>query len=84
MVDRLAAGLLRRHVLDRPDEGAGARRAARDRRPVREVVERTGHELGQAEVQDLDQAVFRDHQVLGLEIPVNDPRVMRLGQALGR
>jgi hypothetical protein len=40
-------------------------------------------QLGQAEVQDLDVAVLGDHQVLGLEVPVDDPGGVRLGKALG-
>ena len=37
-------------------------------------------ELGQPEVEDLDEAVARDHQVLGLEVAVNDAGSVRLGR----
>ena len=40
-------------------------------------------QLGQAEVEDLDVAVLRDHQVLGLQVPVDDAGGVGLGQALG-
>ena len=40
-------------------------------------------ELGQAEVEDLGVAVARDHDVLRLEVAVDDPRGVRLGQAFG-
>ena len=40
-------------------------------------------ELGQTEVEDLDEAVFRDHQVLGLQVPVDDAGRVRLGQPIG-
>ena len=39
--------------------------------------------LGEAEVEDLDDAVPGDHQVLGLQVPVHDPARVGGGQALG-
>jgi len=46
-------------------------------------LERGGNELGEAEVEDLDEAVPGHHDVLGLEIPVDDPRGVGLGEAVG-
>jgi hypothetical protein len=40
-------------------------------------------QLRQPEVEDLDVAVLRDHEVLGLQIPVHDPGRMCLGEPLG-
>ena len=45
---------------------------------------RRAHELGQAEVEDLDEPVPGHHQVLGLQVPVHDPGGMRLRQPVGR
>ena len=39
-------------------------------------------QLGEAEVQDLDAAVVRDEEVLGLQIPVDDALVVRGGEAV--
>ena len=92
-VHRLPPGLLRRHVAggaeDRSGVGVGAlegeglgggRLAVR----VRRLLPRTrGDELGQAEVQQLDPAVPRDHHVLRLEVAVDDPRGMGLREAFG-
>ena len=44
---------------------------------------RRGYELGQAEVEDLDEPVLRDHQVLGLQIPMDDPGRVSLRQRVG-
>ena len=40
-------------------------------------------ELGQAEVEDLDEAVLRDHEVLGLQVAVHDPGAVRFREAVG-
>ena len=40
-------------------------------------------ELREAEVEDLDDAVLRDHHVLGLQVPVDDPGGVRLGEPVG-
>jgi hypothetical protein len=70
-VDRAALGLLGRHVADRAHQHAGARRGLR-RRVRRE--QRVGLvQLREAEVEDLDEVVARDHQVLGLQVAVDDP-----------
>src|SRR5262249_41077098 len=39
-------------------------------------------ELGQTEVEDLDPPVSRDEQVLGLQIAMDDPLLVRGGEAL--
>ena len=41
------------------------------------------HELGQAEIEDLHEPVSRDHEVLGLQVPVHDPGGMSPGQSVG-
>ena len=81
-VGRLALDLLRRHVAESPEHdarlrGAGRRRQARRVGPC--LVQR---QLGQAEVEDLDAAVLRDEQVLGFQIPVDDPLFVRRGEAV--
>ena len=40
-------------------------------------------ELRQAEVEDLGKPVVRDHQVFRLEVPVHDPRLVRLREPVG-
>jgi hypothetical protein len=42
-----------------------------------------GQELDEAEIEDLDEAVGRDHHVLGLEVAVDDARGVGLRQAVG-
>ena len=39
-------------------------------------------QLGQAEVEDLDVPVLRDKDVLGLDVAVDDPLLVRRGEAL--
>ncbi len=41
-----------------------------------------GHQLGKPEVQDFYQPVIGDHHVLGLQIPMNNPRLMGFRQSL--
>ncbi len=40
-------------------------------------------QLGDAEVENLDVAVAADHQILGLEVAVDDAGLVRLRQAFG-
>ena len=73
LIDRLAAGLLRGHVLRRAGDDAGLRQAGVVRRPR------------QAEVGDLDplDAVFQQ-DVGRLDVAVDQPLGVRGGQAGGR
>jgi hypothetical protein len=69
VVDRAARDLLRRHVVDRPDEAAVAGQAADG-----------GHVSGEAEVAHV--GVFRagrsgDEDVRRLDVPMNEPRGVR-------
>ena len=79
-----AGGLLGRHVAHRPEHGAGLR--ARDRRRhVRPApVGLRLDQLGEAEVQDLQVAVARQHQVLGLQVAVDDAVRVRAGEGARR
>ena len=43
---------------------------------------RPASELGEAEVEDLDAAVARDEEVLGLQVAVDDALLVRGGQAV--
>jgi hypothetical protein len=85
-VDALAEQLLGRHVVDRPQNGARLRLDA-DERLLRAVGGARGlrarDELGDAEVENLDVAVAADHQVLRLQVAVDDARLVRLRQPFG-
>ncbi len=65
-----------------PEDDAGLRaggggREARDLAPLLGV-----RELGEAEVEDLHPAVVGDEDVLGLQVPVDDPLLVRGGEAV--
>ena len=81
VIHRLAPDLLGRHEAHRPQHHARFRgpRAlvsfADERRRARQ--------LGEAEVEDLDPAVVRDEDVVGLEVAVDDPLVVSGGKAAG-
>ena len=82
-VDRRAARLLGRHV------GDGRRRHAR-RRPRRRRQPRAvaaagfrGRQLREAETQDPDQPLPGHKDVLGFQISVHDPGLVRLRQGVG-
>ena len=82
LVRRPASHLLGRHVAHRPEHHAGLR-AAGDRpgiglAPVAPVQ----LQLRETEVQDLDPPVLRQKDVLGLQVPVHDPLLVRRGQSL--
>ncbi len=82
-VHELAAGLLRRHVAGRAEEGPRARpRLGHDAR-VGVALHLDERQLGETEVEDLDDAVLRDHHVFWLQVAVHDPGFVGLGQALG-
>ncbi len=86
VIDGLALDLLRRHVADRSHDRSHARvRAGPGGRDARLLVRRPGlHQLREAEVEHLREAVLRDHDVPWLEVSVNDPRPVGLGDAVGR
>ena len=77
-VGGLAAHLLGRHVAEgaEDDAGLGAPGLGRKVGPARAGAFRL-RQLGQAEVEDLDAAVLRDEEVLGLQVPVDDPLLVR-------
>ena len=83
-IEGAAARLLGRHVGDGSHHDArfGGRAHGRRGRLLARLGLRGGH-LRQPEVEDLHEAVLRDHHVFGLQIPVHDPRPVRLGQPLG-
>ncbi len=83
-IHRLAARLLRRHVAGGPHDRALASLLLRDG-PVAAVgaVLLPLVDLGEAEVQDLGQAVAGDHHVLGLEVAVHDARLVRPRESVG-
>ena len=72
VIDRESFHLLGRHVADRPHDRPGLR-VSRVRRGARLLARGNGLDsLRQAEVEDLDVAVSRDEEVLGLQVPVDD------------
>ena len=70
LIDLLPARLLRRHVLRRAERRARLR-------------ELHPGELREAEVDDLHETVFRDENIRRLDVAVNDPLAVRLGEPLG-
>ena len=64
-VDFAAACLLGRHVVDRPDRDAVGRRERRRAVGL--------HQHPQAEVEDLDPAIFVQENIGGLDIAMDDP-----------
>ena len=84
LVRGLPAHLLGRHVAHRPEHDAGLR-AAGDGAHVRlAALVLLGLELRETEVEDLDPAVLRQEQVLGLQVPVDDPLLVRRREPVGR
>ena len=73
----LAAKLFRGDVGRGPDDHPG-----RGPPPVGRIL-RTDR-AREAEVEDLHDAARRDHQVLGLQVPVNEAGLVGVGHALGR
>ena len=82
-VDRSAESLFGRHVGGRPHHHPGFRRLRDSRRHRLVTGIRLGDQLPQAEVKDLREAVGRDDHVLGLQVPVHDPRAVRLRETVG-
>ena len=80
-IDRPAARLLGRHVADGPEHDSRPRGLAHRFRSGEAGVAGLD-ELGQAEVENLHEAVLRDHEVLGLQIAVDDPGGVRLREGV--
>ena len=81
MVDRLAAHLLGRHVAGGAHHHAGIGSCSQRRRGA-VGVRLALRQFREAEVQNLDPAVFGDEQVLGLEVAMNDALVVRRRQSM--
>ena len=79
MIHRAACRLLGRHVARRADDDARCR-GLRQRRQLGIVTRSASHRLRKTEVQDLDQAVVRHHQIVGLQIAVDDTRSVGLAE----
>ena len=78
MIDLRPLDLLRRHVSGRADLHVQASELRTDPR------EATLRDPGDSEVQDLQMALQVHHQVCGLDVPVNDPGLVSLGQAVAQ
>ncbi len=90
LIDRQSLRLLGRHVLDRADDGAGHGAAdeqgSRRRRlmpPAAAAPGRIGRRASDAEIHDRRLVIGADHDVGGLQIAVDDARVVRRHQAGG-
>ena len=79
MVDVETAHLLRRHIPECAEHGAGSGGNAPD---TRHVGRARFDRLGQTEIENLHVLVARDHHVLGLEIAMHDAARMRSGHTL--
>ena len=81
VIDGPPERLLRRHVGHGPDDHA------RDRHLRLRVTRGLGalgpHELGEAEVEHLDEPALGPHQVRALDVAVHDPAGVRLVQRIG-
>ena len=76
MIDRLAAHLLRRHVARGADHRS--RRGSLLLRPGLGVLLLFFRsQLREAEVEDLHATIFRDEDVLGLEVAMHDALLVR-------
>ena len=74
MIDRDAARLLGRHVLERAEHRADRRRRA---------GRGTAHGAGNPEVHDLRLVLQVDHDVLGFQVTVHDARLVRGEEPVG-
>jgi hypothetical protein len=82
-IGRMPAHLLGRHVAERSEHDPRLRAGGlgwhiRQRRTSR----LRPRQLGQAEVQDLQPPVLRDEEVLRLQVPVDNPLLVRRGEAV--
>jgi hypothetical protein len=71
-VQRLVSNLFRRHVVKRPQPNSRCCQTA------------SPENLCNAEIHDFDDPAFVDHQIRGLDVPMDDPCVMSMGQARQR
>ena len=76
-IELFAPGLFGRHIRDGPDD------SARNRVKGSRGSTARYQELGQAEIQDLNVAVAADHDVVGLDVTMNDPGPVRGGESIG-
>ena len=76
-IERALGRLLGRHVAGRSDDQAHLREP---RVQLRRSALQRFLQLRQPEVQDLHETVLRDHDVLGLQVPVHDAGLVRLGE----
>jgi hypothetical protein len=78
---RTPSGLLRTHICDGAECGAGFRAC----HGAGSIIVRAarGYDLRQAEVENLDAAIARNENVIGLQVAVNDPRGMCGCQTVG-
>ena len=81
-VGRLAADLLGRHVGESPHDDAGLRAGGCGREVAALALLFGVRQLREAEVQDLHPAVVGDEDVLGLQVPVDDPLLVRGAEAV--
>ena len=77
-----AADLLGRHVAHRPEHDAGLGSRNRPQVGLRSAF-LLRLELRETEVEDLDPAVPRQKDVLGFQVPVDDPLLVRRRESLG-
>ena len=82
-VERGSTRLLRRHVRDGPEDDPLGSLQPVGRRQVRLRLGRLVRQLGEPEVGDLRVSRFREQHVLGLQVAVNDPLLVRRGEARG-
>ena len=78
MIGRLALHLLGRHVTGRSHDDARLRRRGLGRDPGQWTRARLRtRQLREPEVEDLDAAVFGDEEVLGFQVAMDDPLLVR-------
>jgi hypothetical protein len=84
MIHCLAARLFRRHVRKGAHDHAGHRAGVLMRIDGRRSPDWIGiHELRQAEVQDLHVPVASNHHVFGLQVAMDDARIVGGGERAG-
>ncbi len=80
-IDLLSVRLLGRHVRGRAEDATLLRRAHVEQLfVVGEHDDGLVDELGEAKIKDLDRSIAGDHDVLGLDVAMDDARVVRDGE----